>query len=142
MPDNHAVIDPAGNVVVIVHAALILLEHTILIEDEQSALTVGIVIVVGVAFFTGYVHLGVFRIGAVSGKQLSGRIRYTNCAGDDISVAVEIVEGVSDFIPTSSVHNAILIIRCTLIAGEPTVKLQDAVAVKRIVSLWEQSICF
>ena len=142
VPYQHTVVDPAGNAVIVVHTALLLLEHAIFVKDEHCTLTVRIVIIVGVAILTGDIDFGIFRIRAVTGQQICGRIRYTNHSGDDISVAVEIVERTSNVIPTSSVHNAILIICCALIAGKPSIELQDAVTVERIVALREQSVGF
>ena len=142
VPYQHTVVDPAGNAVIVVHTALILLEHAIFVKDEHCTLTVRIVIIVGVAILTGDIDFGIFRIRAVTGQQIRCRIRYTNHAGDDISVAVEIVERVFNVIPTSSVHNAILVICCSLITGEPSIELQDAVTVERIVALREQSVGF
>ena len=39
-------------------------------------------------------------------------------------------------------HNAILIICCALITGKPSIELQDAITVERILALREQSIGF
>ena len=137
MPDQHTVVDPTGDAIVVVHAALILLEHAIFVKDEQRTLTVRIVIIIGIAFLTGDIDLGILRIRAVTRQQICCGIRYTNHSGDDISVTVEVVEGATNVIPTSSVHNAILIICCALITGEPSVELQDAITVERIVALRE-----
>ena len=142
MPYQHTVVDPSGDAVIVVHTTLILLEHAIFVKDEQRTLTVRIVIIIGIAILTGDIDFGIFRIRTVAGQQICGRIRYANHSGDDISVAVEIVERVSDVIPTSSVHNAVLIICCALITGKPSIELQDAVTVKRILALREQSIGF
>ena len=142
MPYQHTVVDPTGDAVVIVHTALILLEHAIFVKDEQCTLTIRIVIIIGIAFLTGDIDFGILRIRAIAGQQIRGRIWYTNHSGDDISVAVEIVERVSNVIPTSSMHNAILIICCALITGKPSIELQDAITVERILALREQPIGF
>ena len=142
VPYQHTVVDPTGDAVVIVHTALILLEHAIFVKDEQCTLTVRIVIIIGIAFLAGDIDFGILRIGAIAGQQICGRIWYSNHAGDDISVAVEIVERVSNVIPTGSVHNAILIICCALITGKPSIELQDAITVERILALREQSVGF
>ena len=99
VPYQHTVVDPTGDAVVIVHTALILLEHAIFVKDEQRTLTVRIVVIVRISFLPGDIDFGIFRIGAVAGQQLRRGIRYTNHSGDGLLLLVEGI-AVSIFPPT------------------------------------------